>query len=135
MAAMATNNSTRHYPNQQQSGRGSGRGGGGIKHSFDSYQSHAHHFHQTSHLPPRHQQQLVGGNFPRGGKRGFERDSEHEQQLQHHHRQHPASSAVAMFHQSIIDNEKLKRMDYIETNEDDWTKNDDDFDYSKKLNR
>jgi hypothetical protein len=39
------------------------------------------------------------------------------------------------FQHSIIDNEKLKRMDYIETNEDDWAKNDDNFDYNKKLAR
>jgi hypothetical protein len=36
---------------------------------------------------------------------------------------------------SIIDNEKLKRMDMIEGNEDDWTRSDDNFDYNKKLKR
>ena len=36
---------------------------------------------------------------------------------------------------AIIDTEKLKRMDLIESREDDWTMNDDDFDYNKKLAR
>ena len=36
---------------------------------------------------------------------------------------------------SIIDDEKLKRMDIIEVTEDDWTRNDDNFDYNKKLKR
>ncbi len=36
---------------------------------------------------------------------------------------------------SIIDNEKLKRMDLIDTAEDDWTKSDESFDYNKKLAR
>ena len=36
---------------------------------------------------------------------------------------------------SIIDDEKLKRMDIIEVTDDDWTRNDDNFDYNKKLKR
>lgn len=36
---------------------------------------------------------------------------------------------------SIIDDEKLKRMDILEVTEDDWTRNDDNFDYNKKLKR
>ena len=36
---------------------------------------------------------------------------------------------------SIIDDEKLKRMDILEVTEDDWTKSDDNFDYNKKLKR
>lgn len=40
-----------------------------------------------------------------------------------------------MVQPSIIDNEKLKRMDLMETREDDWTKSDDNFDYNKKLAR
>ena len=41
----------------------------------------------------------------------------------------------SMHQASIIDNEKLRRMDYIESNDDDWTKSDDNFDYNKKLAR
>ncbi len=36
---------------------------------------------------------------------------------------------------SIIDKEKLKRMDYIDSAEDDWAKTDDTFDYNKRLAR
>ena len=132
-------NHPRHHQlhnHQQFSGRGGDRGG----HHLDSYHSqphhHHHHHHQSTHrdLPPRHQQQ-------------------HHQQQQHSSERsaqrggggNGAAAAAAaagslerdnpMFQQSIIDNEKLKRMDYIETNADDWTKNDDNFDYNKKLKR
>lgn len=40
-----------------------------------------------------------------------------------------------LFHGSIIDSEKLKRMDDIDSNDDDWTRTDDTFDYNKKLDR
>ncbi len=36
---------------------------------------------------------------------------------------------------SIIDNEKLKRMDFTESADDDWAKSDDNFDYNKKITR
>lgn len=39
------------------------------------------------------------------------------------------------FKPAIIDSEKLRRMDYMDMNEDDWTRGDDDFDYNKKLAR
>ena len=43
----------------------------------------------------------------------------------------------AVFQQSIIDNEKLKRMDDFdrELNDDDWARSDETFDYNKKIAR
>jgi hypothetical protein len=43
----------------------------------------------------------------------------------------------AAFQQSIIDNEKLKRMDDFdrELNDDDWARSDETFDYNKKIAR
>ncbi|CAB4055127.1 unnamed protein product [Lepeophtheirus salmonis] len=47
---------------------------------------------------------------------------------------HSPRSSKVLFHNSIIDDEKLRRMDDIETNnDDDWTRGDDAFDYNKKL--
>ena len=43
-----------------------------------------------------------------------------------------------VFHQSIIDNEKLKRMDDFDrefNEDDDWARSDETFDYNKKLAR
>lgn len=67
--------------------------------------------------PPRMYNRGVGGSGSSGG----------------HHHHH--STAKPLFQTSIIDNEKLRRMDYIEANEDDWTRSDDNFDYNKKLAR
>eukprot|EP00095_Tigriopus_kingsejongensis_P005485 maker-scaffold491_size156641-snap-gene-0.38 protein:Tk05485 transcript:maker-scaffold491_size156641-snap-gene-0.38-mRNA-1 annotation:"protein bat2-like" len=51
--------------------------------------------------------------------------------------QHPSRTRVVAkdptFQGSIIDHEKLLRMDVLETCEDDWTRSDEDFDYNKKL--
>ena len=35
----------------------------------------------------------------------------------------------------IIDRDKLKRLDDIECNDDDWAKSDETFDYNKKIDR
>lgn len=43
--------------------------------------------------------------------------------------------AQVVFQGSIIDQEKLSRMDDLESCNDDWTRSDDDFDYNKKLAR
>lgn len=40
-----------------------------------------------------------------------------------------------LFQGSIIDSEKLKRMDDIDSNDDDWTRTDDSFDYNKRIER
>ena len=40
-----------------------------------------------------------------------------------------------LFQGSIIDSEKLKRMDDIDSNDDDWTRRDDSFDYNKRIDR
>ena len=40
-----------------------------------------------------------------------------------------------LFQGSIIDNEKLKRMDDIDSTDDDWTRKDESFDYNKKIDR
>jgi hypothetical protein len=40
-----------------------------------------------------------------------------------------------LFQGSIIDSEKLKRMDDIDSNDDDWTRKDDSFDYNKRIDR
>jgi len=39
------------------------------------------------------------------------------------------------FQASIIDRDKLRRMDDIDANEDDWTRSDETFDYNKKIDR
>ncbi len=41
----------------------------------------------------------------------------------------------AIFQGSIIDNEKLKRMDDIDSNDDDWARKDESFDYNKRIAR
>ena len=50
-----------------------------------------------------------------------------------------ASSAARprenLFQGTIIDSEKLKRMDDIDSNDDDWTRRDEAFDYNKKIDR
>ncbi len=46
-----------------------------------------------------------------------------------------ASSSSSVAPVAIIDREKLRRMDVIDTTEDDWAKTDDTFDYNKKLAR
>lgn len=50
---------------------------------------------------------------------------------------HPPQSRPRekVFQGSIIDNEKLKRMDDIDSTDDDWTKRDESFDYNKKIAR
>jgi hypothetical protein len=40
-----------------------------------------------------------------------------------------------VFQASIIDRDKLRRMDDIDINDDDWTRSDDTFDYNKKIDR
>ena len=40
-----------------------------------------------------------------------------------------------LFQGTIIDSEKLKRMDDIDSNDDDWTRRDEAFDYNKKIDR
>ena len=39
------------------------------------------------------------------------------------------------FQASIIDRDKLRRMDDIDADDDDWTRSDDTFDYNKKIDR
>ena len=63
----------------------------------------------------------ISGRFTNGGKNDY--------------RNNKVDNAV--FQQSIIDNEKLKRMDDFdrELNEDDWARSDETFDYNKKIAR
>ena len=68
-----------------------------------------------------------------GGHRGREgpgpRHNRDNRSSRHHHQPPPTSDFTA---HSIIDTEKLKRMDDLD-NGNDWTYEDDDFDYNKKL--
>ena len=63
----------------------------------------------------------IGGRYVNSGKADF-RNNKNDN---------------AVFQQSIIDNEKLKRMDDFdrELNDDDWARSDETFDYNKKIAR
>ena len=72
-------------------------------------------------LTPQLQPNRAGGRFGNSGKNDY--------------RNNKVDNTV--FQQSIIDNEKLKRMDDFdrELNEDDWARSDETFDYNKKIAR
>ena len=72
-------------------------------------------------LTPQLQSNRQGGRYANPGKNEY--------------RNNKADNVV--FQQSIIDNEKLKRMDDFdrELNDDDWARSDETFDYNKKIAR
>ena len=82
-------------------------------------------FMDAMELPAGQPQQFIKRSGGRGGGPRHNRDN----RARHHHHQPPPSDFTA---HSIIDTEKLKRMDDLD-NGNDWTYEDDDFDYNKKL--
>ena len=72
-------------------------------------------------LTPQLQPNRPGGRFGNSGKNEY--------------RNNKVDNTV--FQQSIIDNEKLKRMDDFDRdlNDDDWARSDETFDYNKKIAR
>ena len=86
-------------------------------------------FMDAMELPAGPPQQF---NRRSGGHRGREGPGprhNRDNRSRHHHQPPPTSDFTA---HSIIDTEKLKRMDDLD-NGNDWTYEDDDFDYNKKL--
>ena len=97
----------------------------------------------------------VGVNSPllQQGSAPFKgRKTSSTQRNQHLNKNAPSSAPVAssnsnnaggsnargrenLFQGTIIDSEKLKRMDDIDSNDDDWTRKDDSFDYNKRIDR
>ena len=82
-------------------------------------------FMDAMELPAGQPQQFNKRSGGRGGGVG----PRHHRDSRSRHQQPPSSDFTA---HSIIDTEKLKRMDDLD-NGNDWTYEDDDFDYNKKL--
>merc|ERR1719210_2756876 len=82
-------------------------------------------FMDAMELPAGQPQQFTKRSGGRGGGVG----PRHHRDSRSRHQQPPSSDFTA---HSIIDTEKLKRMDDLD-NGNDWTYEDDDFDYNKKL--
>ncbi len=69
------------------------------------------------------------------GMRGRQAYLQQQQQQQQQQQGAQVRELQPFKEHSIIDTEKLKRMDMMEGNDDDWTRSDDNFDYNKKLKR
>lgn len=95
---------------------------------------------EPEHMPVRPQQQQQSNDSTHRKDDNFNKDRRGKPGMAAAGFSSKRESAAAPLHApppSIIDNEKLRRMDLIDTREedDDWTRSDETFDYNRKLAR